>query len=289
LRPDYSPNNPVSGMPHTFCNNLVATWVGQAEQFQWELDGPTFHEVTSPSYFVNLGSIAGLQAGQIYNVRVRARVNGLWGSYGVQLPAAVGLPSNTQIIASQCGTTRALNQSVAAVNTCGATSYTFRFQHATEAERVVVRPGYVCQLWLVTAPLTPGETYQVSVKVTQGGVDGDYSTVCDITIAGPQAEGLAEDMMVSKVATEGGMGIYPNPNTGSEVRVELNGIEEGAHDVAVTIYDIYGKLMTRDVFGHQGSQLSRLVRFEQNLATGMYLVHVTIDGNIFATEKLIVK
>jgi hypothetical protein len=275
-------------MPHTFCNNLVATWVGQAEQYQWELDGPTFHEVQTPSYFVNLGSIAGLQAGQIYNVRVRARVNGLWGSYGVQLPAAIGLPSNTQIIASQCGTTRALNQAVAAVNTCGATSYTFRFQHATEAERVVVRPSYTCPLWLVLAPLTPGETYSVTVKVTQGGVDGDYSTACNITIAGPQAEGLA-DVMVSKVAAEGGMGIYPNPNIGSEVRVELSGIEEGAHDVAVTIYDIYGKLMTRDVFGHQGSQLSRLVRFEQNLATGMYLVHVTIDGENFYTEKMIVK
>lgn len=276
-------------MPHSFCNNLVANWVALADQYQWELDGPTFHEVQSPSYFVNLGSIAGLQAGQIYNVRVRARVNGLWGSYGVQLPAAIGLPSNTQIIASQCGTTRALNQAVAATNTCGASSYTFRFQHATEAERVVVRPGYTCPLWLVLDPLTPGETYQVSVKVSQGGVDGDYSTVCNITIAGPQSEGLADDMMVSKVASEGGMGIYPNPNAGSEVRVELNGIEDGAHNVEVTIYDIYGKLMTRDVFGHQGSQLSRLVRFETELATGMYLVHVTIDGNIFATEKMIVK
>jgi hypothetical protein len=289
LRPEYSPNNPVSGLPHTFCNGLVATWVGQAEQFQWELDGPTFHEVTSPSYFVNLGSIAGLQAGQVYQVRVRARVNGLWGSYGVQLPVSIGLPSNTQVLGYLCGTTRALNQAIAAVNTCGASSYTFRFQHATEAERIIVRPAYTCPLWLVTPALTPGETYSVTVKVAQGGVDGDYSTACDITIAGPQAEGLADDMMVSKVTTEGGMGIYPNPNTGSEVRVELNGIEDGAHNVEVTIYDIYGKLMTRDVFGHQGSQLSRLVRFETELATGMYLVHVTIDGEIFATEKLIVK
>jgi PKD repeat protein len=289
LRPEYSPNNPASGLPHTFCNGLVATWVGLAEQFQWELDGPTFHEVTSPSYFVNLGSIAGLQAGQVYQVRVRARVNGLWGSYGVQLPVSIGLPSNTQVLGYLCGTTRALNQAIAAVNTCGASSYTFRFQHATEAERIIVRPAYTCPLWLVTPALTPGETYSVTVKVAQGGVDGDYSTACDITIAGPQAEGLADDMMVSKVATESGMGIYPNPNTGSEVRVELNGIEDGAHNVEVTIYDIYGKLMTRDVFGHQGSQLSRLVRFENELATGIYLVHVTINGEIFAIEKLIVK
>jgi hypothetical protein len=289
LRPEYSPNNPISGQPHTFCNNLVAEWVGQAELFEWELDGPTFHEVQTPNYHLNIGSVAGIQAGQIYNVRVRARVNGLWGSYGVQLPAAVGLPSNTQLIAAHCGSTRALNQAVAAINVCGASSYTFRFQHGSEAERVVVRPAYTCPLWQVQPPLTPGETYSVSVKVTQGGVDGDYSTPCDVTIAGPVAEGLADDMLVSKVVAEGALGIYPNPNAGSEVRVELDGIEDGAHNVEVTIYDIYGKLMTRDVFGHQGSQLSRLVRFDNELATGMYLVHVTIDGNIFATEKLIVK
>jgi hypothetical protein len=276
-------------MPYVFCNNLLANYIYAAEMFEWELDGPTFHEVTSPSYFIKLGSIPGLQMNTIYNVRVRVRVDGQWGMYDTQLPVQIGTPANTQLIASQCGSTRALNQGVAAINVCGASSYTFRFQHGSEAERIVVRPGYTCPLWQVQPPLTPGQTYSVSIKVTQGGVDGDYSTACDVTIAGPVAEGLADDILVSKVVAQGALGIYPNPNAGSEVRVELNGIEDGAHNVEVTIYDIYGKLMTRDVFGHQGSQLSRLVRFETELATGMYLVNVTIDGENFATEKMVVK
>jgi subtilisin-like proprotein convertase family protein len=248
--------------------------------------------VTSPSYFIPLSNVPGIQMNTVYQVRVRARVNGLWGTFGVSLPVALGLPANTSIWASHCNTVRPLSgagSNVAAFNVCASQSYTFRFQHVSEPERIVVRPTYVCPFNTVVPALTPGQTYTVSVKVTQGGVAGDYSTSCPITIAGPQAEGIANDVAVTKVLETGNLGIYPNPNAGTEVRVDLNGIADGYHDVAVTIYDIYGKLMTRDVFGHQGAELSRLVRFEQELATGMYLVHVTIDGEIFATEKLIVK
>jgi len=283
-----SPNNYISGLPYVMCNSILADYVYAAERYEWEFIGPNTVVAESPSYHIQLSSVPGLLMNTNYDVRVRARVDGQWGNFNVQRPIQIGNPANTQIIASQCGTTRALNLAIAAINTCGATSYTFRFQHPTESERIIVRTPYTCPLWIVQPPLTPGETYSVTVKVTQGGVEGDYSTACNITIAGPQAEGFA-DMMVSKIATEGNLGIYPNPNTGSEVRIELNGIEEGAHDVAVNIYDICGKLMARDLFGHQGAQLSRLVRFDQNLSTGLYLVHVTIDGENFYTEKMIVK
>jgi hypothetical protein len=248
--------------------------------------------VTSPSYFIPLSNVPGIQMNTIYQVRVRARVNGLWGTFGVSLPVALGLPANTSIWLSHCNTVRppsGAGSNVAAFNVCAAQSYTFRFQHVSEPERIVVRPTYVCPFNTVVPALTPGQTYTVSVKVTQGGVPGDYSTSCPITIAGPGAEGIADDVAVTKVLETGNLGIYPNPNAGTEVRVDLNGIADGYHDVAVTIYDIYGKLMTRDVFGHQGAELSRLVRFEQELATGMYLVHVTIDGETFATEKMVVK
>jgi hypothetical protein len=248
--------------------------------------------VTSPSYFIPLSNVPGIQMNTVYQVRVRARVNGLWGTFGVQLPIQIGLPANTSVWVSHCNTVRppsGAGSNVAAYNVCASQSYTFRFQHVSEPERIVVRPTYVCPFNTVVPALTPGQTYTVSVKVTQGGVAGDYSTSCPITIAGPQAEGIANDVAVTKVLETGNLGIYPNPNAGTEVRVDLNGIADGYHDVAVTIYDIYGKLMTRDVFGHQGAELSRLVRFENELATGMYLVHVTIDGETFATEKMVVK
>jgi photosystem II stability/assembly factor-like uncharacterized protein len=292
LLASYSPNNPQTGTSYTLCNNVRAEYVAQADLYEWEFVGPNTLLATSPSYFISLSNVPGIQMNTVYQVRVRARVNGLWGTFGVQLPIQIGLPANTSVWVSHCNTVRppsGAGSNVAAYNVCASQSYTFRFQHVSEPERIVVRPTYVCPFNTVVPALTPGQTYTVSVKVTQGGVAGDYSTSCPITIAGPQAEGIANDVAVTKVLETGNLGIYPNPNAGTEVRVDLNGIADGYHDVAVTIYDIYGKLMTRDVFGHQGAELSRLVRFEQELATGMYLVHVTIDGETFATEKMVVK
>jgi hypothetical protein len=284
-----SPFNPTSGLPYVMCNGLLADYVYAAERFEWEFAGANTIVAESPSYHIQLNSVPGLLMNSTYDVRVRVRVNGQWGSFGTSLPIQIGAPANTQIIASLCGSTRALNQAIAAINTCGATSYTFRFQHGTEAERILVRTPYTCPLWQVQPALTPGETYSVSVKVNQGGEEGSYSTACNVTIAGPQAESIADDLLMNKSISESTLGIYPNPNSGTEVRIDLDGIEEGTHDVSVTIYNIFGKLITNDSFGHQGSRLSRLVSFENELATGIYLINITVDGENFATEKLIVK
>ncbi|TVR39215.1 MAG: T9SS C-terminal target domain-containing protein, partial [Cryomorphaceae bacterium] len=54
------------------------------------------------------------------------------------------------------------------------------------------------------------------------------------------------------------------------------------------IYDINGQLIQNEGFGHVGHSVSRLIHFNKNLATGMYLVNVMVDGERFATERLII-
>ncbi|TVR40061.1 MAG: T9SS C-terminal target domain-containing protein, partial [Cryomorphaceae bacterium] len=54
------------------------------------------------------------------------------------------------------------------------------------------------------------------------------------------------------------------------------------------IYDINGQLIQNEGFGHVGDSVSRLIHFNKNLATGMYMVHIVVDGERFATERLIV-
>jgi len=82
--------------------------------------------------------------------------------------------------------------------------------------------------------------------------------------------------------------LYPNPNAGTEVRVELNGLGDGNHEVMIQIYDVYGKLIQTEGFGHAGSAMSRLVRFDGNMAMGMYMVQIIVDGERFVTERLVV-
>jgi hypothetical protein len=71
--------------------------------------------------------------------------------------------------------------------------------------------------------------------------------------------------------------------------MELDGLSDGNHEVMIQIYDSYGKLIQTEGFGHTGTNLSRVVRFNSELATGMYLVQIAVDGERYATERLIVK
>jgi len=204
----------------------------------------------------------------------------------VPRPVAVGLPATTSIWISHCNTTRTYIQPISAYNVCGG-PYIFRFQHSSEVERLITRPTYTCGLNLATPPLTPGETYSVSVRVIQGGVAGDYGSACNITIAGSGSQNVSE-IALFKMIENGQMLLYPNPNHGGEVRLSLENMDEGAHNAMIAVYDIYGKLININQFGFEGSELNHVMRFNKSLAAGIYTVHVTIDGNNFAVERMVV-
>jgi hypothetical protein len=289
LLSNYSPLNPLSSAAYSLCDNIRAEYVYVAAAYQWEFAGTDTLYAQSPSYFIQLGNVLNIGMNTIYQVRVRALVDGQWGDYNIAKPIQLGLPANTSVWVSHCNTVRATSSNVAAYNVCASQNYMFRFQHDTEPERLVIRPTYVCPFNTVVPALTPGETYSVSVRVKQGGIEGDYSNSCSITIAGPQAEITAGEVMNNKSLEMGTLGIFPNPNTGDEVRVDVTGLADGYQDVSIVLYDIYGKQISVDSFGQDGPEMSYLLRFKNALATGLYLVQVNVDGKSFAIEKLIVK
>jgi len=151
-----------------------------------------------------------------------------------------------------------------------------------------VRNVYTCPLWLMNPALTPGETYQVSVSVTQGGITGVYGAACPVTIAGPQIGGLADGAMIVKSLEIGSMTLFPNPILGSEVRLIVENLDDIAHEINIVVYDIYGKRISQEAFGYQGTQLNHLIRFNNKLSAGIYTVHVVVDGNSFAVERMVV-
>jgi hypothetical protein len=288
VHPNWTPNNPNTNTAYGYCGVVAANGVAGAAAYGWELTGPNTLFAETSSYNLVLSSVVGLQLNTTYQVRVRLLMSGNWGEYGPSRPINLGMPPATVIIASQCNTTRTLNQAVAAVNVCGA-QYTFRFQHPTEVERTKVRNVYTCPLWQMNPALTPGETYQVSVSVTQGGISSGYGVACPITIAGPQAAGLASEVLTLKSLETGSMALFPNPNFGGEVKLMMDNLEEGVHNVNITVYDIFGKQISTEAFGYEGAELSHVLRFNSQLATGIYTVHIVIDGQSFAVERMVVK
>jgi subtilisin-like proprotein convertase family protein len=293
LRPNYTPTNP-QGQPYNLCNSLSANLVALANRYEFELDNGIDPVILAESntYHIPLTAFAGIQMNTVYQVRVRARVDGVWGNFGLALPITIGLPANTSVWLSHCNTVRPASgagSNIAAYNVCAASQYVFRFQHTSEPERIVVRPTYVCPFNTVVPALTPGQTYTVSVRVTQGGVQGDYSTSCPITIAGPQTQGLA-GTAVSKVSLEDiTAAIFPNPNAGDQVSINMGNIVDEHQMVTVDVYDIYGKRVHIEEFANSGSELNRVITFGQELAPGMYLINIYLNNEQVLAEKLVVQ
>jgi len=94
---------------------------------------------------------------------------------------------------------------------------------------------------------------------------------------------------VNEITSNQAFNLFPNPNTGGFVNIELNGMGEGNHDVMIMVFSVSGKLVNQQAFGHTGKQLNRLISFNNALSTGLYFVNVSVDGQPFATSKLVVR
>ncbi len=296
LRPNYTPTN-VQGNDYALCDFAVAYNVSGSQDFRWRFDPDTDPNNTNEILYirgsanpsVRLSWVNGLIPGLTYNVAVEVQVAGQWSGYSTILPLSIGLPPNdVQLRNPYCGGTYSLNGYVLSESVCEADVYSFEFEH-TISGSIHTRnsANYVCFLNSVSPTLSPGD-YNVRVKVTQNGVPGDYGPSCVITISGA---GMAEEgtAAMRDIVATGNATLFPNPNAGSEVRLQLDGLSDGNHDVNIVIYDIHGKMINTEAFGHEGTQLNRLVRFDSNLSMGMYMVQIVVDGERFATERLVVK
>jgi hypothetical protein len=293
VRPPYTPTN-IQGNAYAMCNLTTAFTVADAENYEWEFDNgvdPAVYYVRGAGNpHVKLSWVDCLKPNNTYQTRVRAQVDGQWGTFGNAHPLEMAPTANTALRSTICGTTRSLNKLLLPNPVCIADSYEYELVNTMTSDvhtAISTNAAGSVILNSFTPPLVPGAEYSVRVKATQCGEEGDFSAQCNITIAGPQAEG--DETPALREMTENSATLYPNPNAGTEVRVELDGLGDGNHEVMIQIYDIYGKLIQTEGFGHAGSAMSRLVRFDGNMAMGMYMVQIVVDGERFATERLVIK
>jgi len=79
--------------------------------------------------------------------------------------------------------------------------------------------------------------------------------------------------------------IYPNPNTGEQLNVNLENLIPNS---TLTISDIYGKIILTKPLNTDQSEYKINVKFENKLTSGFYLVTIISEGNRIV-EKLIVR
>jgi len=194
-----------------------------------------------------------------------------------------------------CGVTRQFpsSQRLYAWGRQGANRYQFEFTQPTEnyIKNVVSNGPNVLLNW-TSNPLLDGRTYNVRVRIskTAGATWCAWGETCLVTIDNGGGSGIVEDggQRVLLNADEPAMNLYPNPNRGEQVFLNLNGLGDGAGSISVDVYDMFGnQVMARTLIAQDG-QVNTMLELPGTLASGMYVVNVSSDGRTW-TERMVVQ
>lgn len=255
----------------------------------------------------------------LLNMRVRPRIAGNYGEFGpacrvkvLSAPPAcptTKLDDNPLHAATtlSCGVTGKVvgasgNAGKLFPNiVAGANKYQYEFTYAAEGySRTIATPNGQYALTLanwVTNPLLCGTfTYDVRVRVSfDGGANWcPYGPVCTVGITNnppnncTPAGAFQGGGLNTTIATEEGMNMYPNPTGDGRVTIELNGLSAEAMTANIEVFDLFGKRVASEAISTDGATELNKVMTLDNLATGMYMVHVT-SGNKQFTDRLVIK
>ncbi|MFN5620781.1 MAG: PKD-like domain-containing protein [Flavobacteriales bacterium] len=263
----------------------------------------------------------GIRYGGIYNVRVDANYmlpNGLGTPEPMITVLGNAIPANctgvlinqqpvievraNQICPAVITRTTYLygNPAASNPNICGHLNFTFEFTRVTDCtgNTVIGSPitsnttGALCAIALnsvFTSPLTNIGYWKVRIRPnfsSGAGAWGDYKVIAvSGTAAGiMQNEGNANEGSKTLIVQPLSV-VYPNPNNGNEVQINLTDI--GSGDLTVKIVDALGRAIFNNRYSVEGSLFTK-INFEEQLSGGIYLVEFTINGESMS-ERMIVE
>ena len=203
----------------------------------------------------------------------------------------------TELISSptyghSCGETRAFNTNssfIYANPVVGATEYQFRITIPSEGyDQTFIRSTYILQLkWntSVAPPLVNGSTYNVQVNVKVGTVySGFCGDLCTITIDNSGNRPEASQVQANGTAT-----MWPNPVRDGQVNLSIDGIQDADQNITVDIQDIYGKQVFAKEFGNSSERFNTILDLPSDIASGVYMVNITVNGQTTVQRLSIIK
>ena len=321
--PDIMPYTSYTGIYNNTCQNFKARFRPNAYQYtvhRWYsavMNGnPEWaYSIPNLSYSVNgvastvcqLGKITGANltgANQNLNISVDvtyqlkdAYGNSNWIVGRANATGVVGLATESDLfvrITDQCPIFKSPVHGSVATNrsVCGTKNYDWNF--AMQAPTVSL-PNLVSGplggsrvLSLAQVPgISNGQRYDVQMRSNH--IDNVTSTVwgsvkCVRTMGSAGMPTLENEGVIAERSFNGiTASIYPNPNEGNVVALNVNGME-GMLQVKVT--DATGKLIQRSQYAVEGS-LNTNLNFDYTLSNGLYLVELT-NGQQSQTMRMVV-
>ena len=245
---------------------------------------------------------AGIKYGTSYDVRVRAKVGGVWGTFGSTCLIITPTAPTTQLLAPACGGTLSTFGQVNSITAVpAATNYRFTIKDAATGGTVYSKQFYRgssinnfsfgwTKLAGGNAPsnnLQANQTYTVSVAAYAGGSYSAEGPVCNITMPATVRVGSTEASLESAAAVLS-LSIFPNPSAqNEEFSLVLGGIQESNEKVNLTIYNMIGaEAYQAVVITKEENRV--VIKPETKLAPGVYMVQAQVNDKVIR-EKFVVK
>lgn len=288
---------PTTSLTSAYCNTTLSTLnqyfyiysVHGAQRYEYELsDGAGYLQTVqtlgwhptanwfSMLYFPNV------QYGTTYTVRVRAKVGGVWGSYGPVCNLSTPALNAPTIQAAYCGTTLAYqNQFFYANGVPGAQRYHYRVDDGASFSgngfSYWASPSATWFTFHFVPGIQPATTYNVAVRAKVAGVWGSFGPDCAIST--PALKAGAEEWQTPDNAAQA-LHVFPNPNSG-RFTVLMDGVTE---NVTVLVTDVTGRVVALRKNQQPGMATLDL----QGLSGGMYLLQVH-GANTLLTERVMIE
>lgn len=260
-------------------------------------------------HFTALSLFPNSVPGTTYDISVRARVNGNFGTFGsaCQITGPPSAPT-TQLKPWMCPVTIGpINQLLVGYSVGGATDYQFRaVDAATGYDETVPGRNNQPRISMYYFPnVQPNTTYDVSISIFYNGVWQPFGPACQVTTGGsvqliylpgdgtweydPTMEQVL--MMTTGISDPDELDVdfilFPNPNEGQSVTISMPALQN-TQNVSVEIYDIAGKQVYAEGLGNRNGQVYKVINFDGKLEKGVYLVTVT-SGEQRYTQRMVVK
>jgi hypothetical protein len=272
----------------TYSSLLVVNAVSGAQDYEYEITNAqqpltTTRQRGSPTNSIAISWLTGIQYGRTYNVRVRSKVGGVWGSYGPTCTFSMQASNPpTQLTSPSCGGTGMTHTSTLAwTAVTGATNYRVNIANSSLGySQTKTKGGSGTTMVLSTfSGLLANQTYTVTVSSYIGGAWGAFGPACTITMGSVVRIANPEMDENGNADFNFGISMYPNP-IGDGVNPTINITGADQRDAVVTVMDLTGRVVaTYQLFVDSDDYSTELTNFP-DLVAGMYIMQVQVGSKV---------